>query len=116
MSHATLTQGMRECIDTCLGCHQSCLQTVEHCLSLGGKHASPDHIRLLLDCAEICQVSADFLLRNSPRHGLTCRVCAEVCQACSDNCSSGKADAAMQACAEACKRCAQSCQQMAGSR
>jgi hypothetical protein len=31
---------------------------------------------LLLDCAEICQTAANFMLRNSELHSRTCAVCA----------------------------------------
>src|ERR1700682_6009384 len=44
-----------------------------------GKQAEAAHIRLLLDCAEICQTSANFMLRGSELQGDTCGACAEVC-------------------------------------
>ena len=46
-------------------CHDICLQTVSHCLEKGGDHARTEHVTLLLDCAEICQTAANFMLRNS---------------------------------------------------
>lgn len=104
---------MQQCIDDCLECHSICLETVTHCLQMGGKHAEPRHIRLLLDCAEICQTSANFMLRGSDLHGHTCRVCAEVCTACAKDCERFSDDAQMMACAEMCRRCAASCQEMA---
>ena len=64
MAHQTaspqISREMQECIEECLRCHGICLQTVSHCLELGGKHADPDHIGLLLDCAEICRTSAEL--------------------------------------------------------
>ena len=33
---------------------------------------------VLLDCAEICQTSANFMLRGSPLHTNTCAACAIV--------------------------------------
>jgi len=33
---------------------------------MGGEGAEADHIRTLLDCTEICQTSASFVLRRSP--------------------------------------------------
>ena len=104
---------MQQCIQECLNCHSVCLQTVSHCLQMGGKHADPQHIGLLLDCAEICQTSANFMLRGSPLHGRTCAVCAEVCEQCAQTCEQMGDDAMMQACAAACRRCAESCRQMA---
>lgn len=118
MPHTTthpMGKEMEECIQNCLDCYRICLQTVTHCLQMGGKHAAPDHIRLLLDCAEICQISAGFMLRYSDFHGRTCTVCAEVCERCAESCEQFGEDARMKACAEACRSCAESCRQMAQS-
>jgi len=108
------TGKMQECIQACQTCSQVCQETVTHCLQKGGKHAEPQHIRLLLDCAEICQTSANFMIRGSEFHSRTCGVCAEVCEACAVDCESFKDDAEMQRCAEECRRCAQLCREMAG--
>jgi hypothetical protein len=109
-----MSEEMQRCIQACLDCHRICLETVTHCLQMGGKHADPAHIRLLLDCAEICQTSANFMLRGSDLHGRTCAVCAEVCERCAQDCAQFD-DAQMKACAEACRRCAESCRRMAGT-
>ena len=117
MTHQQMSQEMRQCIQECSGCHQICLQTIQHCLGMGGKHAEQSHIRLLADCAQICAVSADFMLRGSPLHGRTCGVCAEVCERCAQDCDRvGAGDQQMKQCADACRRCAQSCSRMAGSK
>jgi hypothetical protein len=111
-----ISQAMQECIAECLKCHSACLTTVSHCLELGGPHADPAHIGLLLDCAEICQTSANFMLRGSERHQLTCQVCADVCRACADDCERMAGDdQQMRQCAEQCRRCAESCERMARS-
>lgn len=117
MEHTGTTQmmsaHMQQCVDDCLECHSVCLETVNHCLEMGGKHAEPGHIRLMLDCAEICQTSANFMLRQSPMHGRTCGLCAEVCLACAEDCERFPDDPQMMACADACRQCALSCQEMA---
>lgn len=105
---------MEKCIQNCTDCHHICLETLTHCLHMGGKHVEPNHIRLLNDCIQICQTSADFMLRQSPFHTMTCAVCAQVCEQCADDCSRfDPKDEQMLACAEACRRCAESCRQMA---
>ena len=103
---------LESCIDVCSECHRICLETVATCLSMGGAHAAPEHIRLLLDCAQICQTSADFMTRGSPLHHLTCGACAEICRACADSCNK-LGGPEMQRCADLCKRCADSCERMA---
>ena len=77
-------------------------------------HAEPNHIRLMMDCAEICQTSANFMLRGSDLHHLTCAACAEICDRCAADCDRMSDDPRMAACAEECRRCAESCRQMSG--
>lgn len=102
---------MRHCIEMCTECHGVCVATLTQCLQHGGKHAEPAHVRLLLDCAEICQTSANFMLRGSELHGRTCGVCAEVCERCAQDCARFDEEF-MKRCADVCRRCAESCRQM----
>jgi hypothetical protein len=111
--HHSMGNDMQQCIQECLNCHSICLATVPHCLEMGDAHASPQHIGLLLDCAEICQTSANFMLRGSALHARTCGICAEVCEQCAQDCERMGDDAQMRACAEQCRRCADSCRRMA---
>lgn len=105
---------MQDCITRCSECHDSCLETVMNCLQMGGEHASPEHIRVLLDCAQACDASRDFMLRGSELHHEYCRVCANACERCADECERlGGEDEVMRNCAEICRRCAQSCRTMA---
>jgi hypothetical protein len=117
MTHTTedrMAKQMRECIENCLQCHALCLEVHQQCLRLQGGHTEADHMRTLLDCAQSCMVSADFMLRMSPHHRAYCAVCAEVCRECADSCErTGGEDAVMERCAEACRRCESTCRQMA---
>ncbi len=106
---------MKNCAKTCFDCESICLETITHCLSKGGKHAEASHIQLLINCAEICQTSAKFLLSGSNLHSEICSVCAIACNACADSCDQFGDDAQMRACAEACRRCAESCGGMSKS-
>ena len=42
MSHPSGSQEMRDCIQECTRCHNICLESVTHCLEMGGEHARPD--------------------------------------------------------------------------
>lgn len=114
MAHQ-ITSEVQECIDRCQSCHAICLETANHCLEMGGKHAQPDHMRMLLACAEICDTSARFMLLGSKHHGRTCEVCAEICDACARDCDRFSEDELMRQCADICRRCAESCRQMANA-
>jgi len=105
----------QRCIVHCQECHEVCLRTVTHFLEKGGSPGEAAQARLLLDCAAICQTSADFLIRDSALHALTCRVCAEICERCAEGCDRMEDGERMYRCAEVCRRCAQSCVQMAAA-
>jgi hypothetical protein len=114
MPHSSmLSTEMQRCVDDCLECHSICLETIEHCLQKGGNHADPKHIRLLRDCAEICQTTANFMLAGPDLHGRTCAVCAEACQRCAESCEQLANDDMMKQCVEVCRRCAESCKVLA---
>lgn len=102
---------MRACIEECLRCHSTCLGTaMTHCLEQGGRHVEPEHFRLMIACAEICQTSANFMLIGTPHHKHTCRECAEICEECAKSC---ERVGGMDDCVQACRRCAESCRKMA---
>lgn len=107
-----MNEQMEQCIQHCLDCHIVCTQTIPYCLQMGGAHSESDHIRLMLDCVQICQASADFMLRESPRHVLVCAACAVICARCAEACARFE-DERMDECAEVCRQCAESCQEMA---
>ena len=105
---------MQKCIDLCQDCYALCTRTVGHCLQLGGRHAASEHIRLFLDCAQICDTTAQYLLRGSSLHERMCGLCAEVCRQCADSCLAVAGDDQMvKQCAEMCRTCAGSCERMA---
>lgn len=110
----TIDRTMRECIAECQSCHASCLETVQHCLGMGGEHAGARHIGLLLACAEMCQACANIMLTGSDFHMRSCQACAEVCGQCAEECRRmANGDETMMRCAEVCSRCAESCERMA---
>lgn len=115
MAHHTHTMNreMQECIENCHNCHDICAEAIQHCLEKGGEHAAPGHIRLLIDCAQICHTSEDFMLRGSELHPATCEACARICEECAESCEELDADPMMKECAEHCRRCAESCRAMA---
>ena len=102
---------MKACIDSCTECHRVCLETAAYCLEQGGKHAEASHLKVLLDCADICRTSADFMLRKSEDHGRICRVCADICIRCAEECERFGDDDQMKRCAQVCRRCADDCRQ-----
>jgi len=111
--HDEAQDRLLECIEECLNCHVSCTMTVQHCLASGGELADVNLVGVLLDCAELCQTTANFMLRGSPYHALTCAACAELCRLCEEVCrADGDSDEQLTHCAEVCATCAELCETM----
>ncbi len=105
-------QQHEDCITQCRECHDICQDTLyNHCLTMGGKHVEAGHVKLMTDCIQACQTSADFMNRGSSLHASTCSTCADVCDACAESCERIGGEE-MKRCADACRACAKSCREM----
>jgi hypothetical protein len=101
---------VERCISECMACHVVCLRTAtQPGLELGGKHTEARHFRLMLDCAQICQTTADFLLRGSAVCDIVCGTCALVCEACARSCDE---TGDLEECLWAARCCAESCRSL----
>jgi hypothetical protein len=112
-NHEHEQDAVQQCIEECLNCHAACTMTAQYAIGEGGEMADPGVVGVLLDCAEICQTNANFMLRGSPYHGSTSAACAELCRACEEACRGFPDDEQLAHCAEICAGCAESCEQMA---
>ncbi len=103
---------MQECITACWNCRNECQTTLfNHCLQKDGEHTQQKHVKLMIDCIQICQIAADFMTRNSQLYKSICEACAKICETCADSCTQLK-DTEMQRCADACRQCAETCRRM----
>ena len=107
-----LDDDSRRCVQAAADCHQYCIETIVYCRQHGGSLAEPAHLRILLDCAEICQTTTDFMLRGSDFSPALNRLCADVADRCAISCERFRDDRQARACAEACRRCALLCREM----
>jgi len=106
------TMSVQTCIESCWRTHVMCLETERYCLEKGGMHVMPAHLMLLADCAEMCEKTANSLLRRSSQHVVVCDVCAQLCDACAQECETMKDDERMLLCARTCRDCASHCREM----
>lgn len=105
---------MEQCIRDCVACYQECTSCISHCLSLGGAHSEQKHITLMMECAQICNMSATLMQLKAQFSYEHCQLCAKVCDACAESCGSlDPNDSMMQRCADTCRKCAESCRSMA---
>jgi hypothetical protein len=100
--------GVRDCV----ACALACEQTIEHCLGRGAEYSAQDQIRLLRDCADLCRLSGELIVRRSIHSTRLCTLCAEACSACERWCANFGGDAQMKACVAACRACANSCRRI----
>jgi hypothetical protein len=106
-----LSNQIAETIRSLQNCHAVCSSMAfTHCLEMGGEHARPQHLRLMMDCAALCAFTADALGRKSQFHNRFAALCAEVCETCEKDCS---ALGDMEQCVRACLDCALHCRQIA---
>jgi hypothetical protein len=106
-----LSHQIRDAIEALQHCHVTChTMAMTHCLEMGGAHARPQHLRLMLDCAAFCAFTADALGRKSQFHSRFAALCADVCETCGEDCA---ANGNMGACVTACRDCARLCRDIA---
>lgn len=101
-------QTMQAFVAACNLCHQRCLQAAVN-YKTGEKPIEIEHFRLMMNCAEICQMSANFQLSNPDFHRYLYGICADVCEMSATSCEQ---IGGMNECVTACRDCAASCQQM----
>lgn len=96
-----------KCVDACNYCAAACLE--EQDVSM-----MTVCIKLDMDCADICQVTAGLLSRGSEHGQHLLKECEEICNLCADECEK-HGEKGMQhckECAEACRECAEACSQV----
>lgn len=103
---------MKGCIDACLNAERNCIETMTHCLALGGMYGSRDRIRMLLDCANLTGLNAQFMMRGSDFYQMTCDLTAKVSSLCSVIFEDID-DPIISKCVKACQLCTATCQYMA---
>lgn len=90
-------------------CARVCNETISYCLEQGGDHAKAEHIKTMIDCAEVCTLTATLHDRQSALNEQALELCAEACKACEESCEEFTGDATMQACADQCRDCYDHC-------
>lgn len=107
--HSNLSPEMEWAIQACLQCKDVLEDTLLYCLQEGGKHSAVALITLMLDCAEICQITVNFIRRNSALQGAVSLVCEQVANRCAEACAIFTDDERLRQCAQACRTCAEAC-------
>ena len=110
-------EALGEVIDTLLTCAEACTACADACLGEPDVAELTHCIRLNLDCADVCCVTARVLSRQThydPRLSLNLlQVCLVACQTCGDECAHhAPHHGHCQLCAEACRDCEDACREL----
>jgi hypothetical protein len=108
-----LVQAAAECTFTCTTCADACLEEDDPA-------EMRKCIRLNLDCAEICSMTAKLIARPGEQDQNLLRAqldaCAAACRACAEECEHHADEMEhCRICAEACRACAEACDRMKGA-
>jgi hypothetical protein len=93
---------LAECSFACNACSTACLEEKD-------VRMMSDCIKLDMDCAQICELTAAFFGRGSAHTIHIMKECAEICSQCADECGKHADMDHCKRCAEACRKCAKAC-------
>ena len=100
----SLLEALNNCAAECNHCATACLD--EQDVKMLARC-----IKLDLDCADICQLTASYVARGSEHANHLLKECAEICEACAAECEKHTHMEHCKRCAVACRRCAEACMQ-----
>lgn len=92
---------LNDCANECNQCFSKALDEVD--VSMFARCIELDR-----ECADICQLTASFLARDSEHAHELMQLCAKICDECADECAKHQDDHCKR-CAEACRACADTC-------
>lgn len=101
-SRESLIKMLYECAAACQHCSAECLNEDANMMA--------DCIRIDMDCADICIITATFLARNSKHGKHLFSGCIEICKACATECEKHQHQHCKD-CAAACRRCIAACEE-----
>jgi uncharacterized membrane protein len=107
-------------IDALSDCAQACLADTGCDLSEENVTEMVKCIRLCLDCADVCTVTAGVISRQAEYDAAVIvpllEACAAVCKSCGDECERhARMHEHCRVCAEACRRCERACRDVLGA-
>jgi hypothetical protein len=100
--NSELISTLAECAAACNHCSTACLEEKD-------VQKMVQCIRLDMDCAQICEVTAAFIARNSDQAKHLIKECAEICSKCAKECEKHSDMEHCKVCADLCKKCEEMC-------
>ena len=100
--NSELISMLSTCADACNTCLAACLNEEE-------VKKMTKCIRLDMDCAQICQLTAAFISRGSDHAKHLLKECAEICSKCAEECGKHTHMEHCKVCSDTCKKCSEMC-------
>ncbi|MEP6746133.1 MAG: four-helix bundle copper-binding protein [Bacteroidota bacterium] len=97
-----LITALNNCSTACNFCTAACLGEVDVKMMVAC-------IKLDIDCAAICSLTANFIARNSVHGKHLLKECVELCNLCATECEKHSHMQHCKQCAEACRSCEKAC-------
>jgi len=108
----SVTDKYQSCIDACTKCAQACYECFDACLKETNVNERTNCIKILVECAMMCQASASVMSMDGQYATDHCKMCATICEKCAYECNIFE-DAHCKKCADICTMCAKECKTMA---
>lgn len=99
--HQEIIRQLNDCANESNHCFNACLQEEE-------VNMMAPCIKLVRDCADICQFTASMLARGSEHAHHLLKECAVICQDCAEECAKHDYDHCKK-CTEVCRKCTEAC-------
>lgn len=95
---------IKRCVTDCFSASIKCRETLMYCIQMRDRHSEPDHLSLLMDCADISEATANMMLRESDFDDEMAELNAQICARCAESCESFGDDLMMSDCARLCRK------------
>lgn len=92
-------------------CARTCYECLNACLDEEDADKRKRCVKMLIECARMCETSAFFMAMDGKFIKRQCELCAEVCDVCAQECSVFD-DQYCRKCYEECRSCADKCREM----
>lgn len=106
-----LADKYQACIDKCNSCTQTCYECYKACLNEPDVNARKNCIGMLIECAQMCQMSTSLMSMDGQFIKEHCTLCATICDKCAAECDMFQNDHCTK-CATECYACAEECKKM----
>ncbi len=97
-----------DCRLMCESCRAECLATLDG-MSRGDVSVNGGSLKALMDCAELCGMTASGLQRSSSASGYVAEACALMAVRCGESLSCEPDSTGLTACIASCRECAAAC-------